>query len=556
VVVVGATPAGIAAAVHAAQGGFNVALVEATGHIGGATSGGLSPSDFRTYESLGGAWLDFMRRVERHYATTYGRDSQQVRDCWRGAYYEPRVARRAFEQMLAEQQVRVLTHHRLQTTTLAPSAGQRRRIVRARFLTGGDRAVELGARIFIDATYEGDLMAAAGAPHRQGSEARAEYNEPLAPLEANRHLMACNFRIPLTREPANRLPLSRPPDYDPRRYRKAVELIQSGQVRRREFGGAGWVLDDFIRARPLPNGKADFNDRMGSPVSVKLVTECSEWPAANPVGPAGRARIYAKAKKQALGLFWFLAHDPALPDWVHAAMREWGLPKDEYPNNQHWTPQLYIREGRRMLGESVFTQHDCEPRPGSVRTRLQPDSVAIGDYSINSHGTHYGADGRLLGVLSHPVRPWQVPYGVIVPRTVDGLLAPVAVSASHVGYCAIRMEPTWTALGQAAGIAAALSLRHGVEARAVNVPELQRRLHARGAKTIYISDVEADSPYFRAAQYFGLRGFLHDLIDPRTATDWSRKPLSPVNQWTEAFPRAGCAWRARRRARNCRRMAD
>jgi len=548
VVVVGATPAGVAAAVNAAREGATVALVEETGHIGGLASGGLSNTDFRTFPALGGTFREFMHRVEQHYIRTHGAGSQPVIDCVVGGYYEPKVARRAFEDMLGEQsRITVLLHHRLAGADVVPSGGNRRiRSVDLADLRGG-RRVTLGAKVFVDATYEGDLVGAAKVPYRLGCESKYEYNEDVSPFEEpNRWVQSYNFRVTLTRDPANRIEITRPASYDEREFLPILEHLKSGQAK----SFANPDPDFILKVRPMSNLKADFNDAPAT-VSLALKNVNHPWTEGS---PEVRAGIFQRYKDYSLGLFWFLGNHPGLPEKIRSEMRQWGLPRDEYVDTDHWSPALYVREGRRIVGEYVFTQHDTERDPDSVRARLHRDSVGIGDYALNCHGVYSPAPGVNIGRHGRAVRPFQMPYRIMVPIEMDALLVPVAVSATHVGYSAIRMEPAWTALGQAAGIAAAMVAREGGEVRQVDVPELQRRLHEAGAFTVYITDLfparsiprpewdprgpftahfapwPSRSDYSVAAQFFGTRGFFHGF-GAEERYQRSRGAGSSTGQW-------------------------
>ncbi|QOV87825.1 FAD-dependent oxidoreductase [Humisphaera borealis] len=525
VVVYGATPGGIAAAVAAAREGAAVTLLEESSHIGGLSAGGLSHTDFRTYESLGGLWREFMDRVDAHYKTTYGDGSPQQKASMLGGYYEPRVAGMIFRQMLDEAKVEVLTRHRPTGVYIPFTADGRRSLAAVTFTNLADgKPTTLYAGVFIDGTYEGDLMALAGVKYRLGCEAKTEYDESLAFEEANPWVMAINFRVCLSKNAENRLPIPQPAGYDRVHFTKVLDAVKAGQIKN---------LDDIIRVRPVPNDKADFNDKMGSPVSLKLVNESADWPEGS---PEVRAKIYDKARYQALGILWFLQNDAEVPEFLKKEVAEWGLPKDEYVDSGHWSPALYIREGRRMVGVRVFTEQFTQPDAAGVRAPAQATAIAIGDYSLNSHGVHRLPDGKLLGVISKQIRPWQVPFECLLPKDLDALLAPVALSASHVGYSAIRMEPTWTALGQAAGIAAGQAIKEKKNPRDLDVGKLQRRLHDVGAITFYTSDVPPKHPAFKAVQWFGNRGLFQDLIPASHATDWKLENLSKNNQWTKAFP--------------------
>ncbi len=543
VVVVGATPAGVAAACNAAREGARVALVEESVLIGGLAAGGLSNSDFRDFESVGGTFLEFMQRVEAHYVKTHGPDSAQVKDCVLGGYYEPGVARRVFESMLAEQRVAVYRLHLLIAAKL-----DGRRLIAADFqdLRDGSKR-RFTAGVFIDATYEGDLMARAGVPYHLGCEAGSTYGESLAPAEENRWVQTYNFRVCLTRDPANSLGLPTPEGYRAEDFAALARQFRTGYVRSFSNPGPRPVL----KVRPIPNRKADFND-IPLAFSLALKNVNHPWVEGN---AEVRAGIYDRYKRHSLGLFHFLASDPSVPAAVRARMREWGLPKDEYQDSDHWTPALYVREGRRMTGAYVFTQKDAEPVAGGVRSSVQTDSIAIGHYSLNCHGVYSPAEGVNVGAFGAPVAPYQVPYRVLLPPNVDGLLVPVAVSASHVGYSTLRMEPTWTALGQAAGIAAAWAARQRRDPKHTDVRALQRRLHELGAMTVYVPDLgpprhvsrpswdppgtflvrrleePGKSALFRAAQYFGTHGYFHLL--PRVAGA-AGKPRPATGQWLEA----------------------
>lgn len=547
VVVVGATPAGVAAAVSAARAGATVALLEETTHIGGLTSGGMSNTDFKSFESVQGTWREFMRRVEQHYIREYGANSKQVEDCYHGAWYEPKVARQVFEQMLAEQpNIRVFTRHRLASAATERAEKGRTRIRAARFLKlPALEPIEFAGRVFVDATYEGDLMAAAGSPFRVGRESRQEYGELFAGVvylkrteagrvflpgstgESDKHVQCYNFRVCMTTRPENRLPIPRPADYRREEFLPLLDLIRRGEVKA--------VAEGIVRFRGIPNEKADVNDVMGAPFSLRLMGASDRWPEGS---PEERARIFDRHRSYTFGLFYFLQNDPELPPSIRDEARRWGLPKDEFTESGNFPPVLYVREGRRMLGDFVFTERDTQPTTQSVRAPLYTDGVAVGDYPIDCHGERApGAfnPGVTEGAFAFASAPFQVPYRAMIPKNVDGLLVPVAVSASHVGFSAIRMEPTWTALGQAAGLAAAMAARGGgVAVRDVDVQGLQQRLHEAGAITVYFSDVMPDSPDFKVAQFFGTRGYFHDAPGIGRAGEQGRQSLR--GQHLSAFP--------------------
>lgn len=544
-VVYGTTPAGIAAGVTAARQGRSVALLEATDHVGGLLTGGLSYTDFRTQESVTGFFREYMDRVDAHYRDKYGPDSPQVKDCFFGAHAEPHVSSQVLEGLIGEQPtLKLLRRHSLAGAESAALSGSLTRIRAIRVDTPeGPKRIE--AKVWIDATYEGDLAAAAGVPYRVGRESTREYGERFAGVlyfrdgrilpgstgEADATVQCYNFRLLLTRNPANRLLMPRPARYNREEFTVLLPHVRSGRIRE-VFTES---RDGILRLQKLPNEKADMNDIKHAPIRLALAGETDEWPEGP---PEVRQRIFDRHRDYAMGLLYFLQNDPELPESIRSQAREWGLPKDEFPNTGHFPPALYVREARRIEGEYTFTEHDTMPAPGSVRVRLQPDSIAIGDYSLNSHGHRPPAPpypDLVEGDFGFSTTPFQIPYGVIVPKRVDNLLVPVALSASHVGYSALRLEPTWTGLGHAAGVAAHLALEGSGGVRAVPVSGIQKMLHQQGAATIYTSDVPPGHPLFAAVQFAGLRGFLDDVVDARQAVAQPLKPRHGL-QYSFAFP--------------------
>lgn len=534
VIIYGATPSGIAAAINAAGEGVTVALIEETEHIGGLTSSGLLHTDFLSYESLGGTWREFMRRVEKHYIDTYGPNSQQVIDSWKGAYYEPKVAKKVFKEMLGEHDnLKVILEHRLVSASTSIIKGTKTKLQFIRVKDLKDNQLEdYHGKVFIDASYEGDLIAAAGAEYTVGSEGPEKYDEPSA-TPKDWHVQCYNFRVTLTKNSENRLPIPKPDKYNSDDFQILIEGMKNGEINE---------LDDIIRGpvRQVPNEKADFNDKKGSKMSFKICNETDVWPEGT---TEVRQQVWEQAKELTLGLFYFLTNDERVLSKIQEEIKPWGLPKDEFEEYGHWPPLIYVREGRRLVGEYVYTENDGKVVKGSVRAPAFEKAIAIGDYNFNSHGTYYTCgcnDRELLGNTSSATRPWQVPYPVILPKDVDGLLAPVPVSASRVGYGAIRMEPTWTALGQAAGLAAAQAVKNKIEPRNIRVDKLQEKLHDLGALTFYTSDIPPGTSYFKAVQYFGNRGLFQDLYDPDKVQNLYKRPKklsdSNENQWTEAFP--------------------
>jgi hypothetical protein len=540
VVVYGATPAGIAAALAAGVDGADVLLIEPTGRIGGLVAAGLSYTDIRTFESLTGTYLEFTRRVAAHYRSTYGDDSGQFLACERGIFGEPSVNLAVFERMLAEQpRVRVVRRTRLVSVATAAVPGAAvagdpapRTILSATFVGPERMPHTVSAPVFIDATYEGDLMAAAGVAWRVGREARAEYGESLAPAAADGQLQAYNFRFTMTASPERRVAPTAPPGYRREDFLPLLEMLASGAIER-VFGESKKCI--FKVQRPgLPNGTFDVNDVSDGAVRLSLAGHNLGWPDGD---AAARDRIFADHLRDQVGILYFLQNDDAVPPRFRAEACEWGWSRNEFPDSGHLPPQLYVREARRMIGRYVFCETDTDRAPHDARAVLQSDAIAIGDYGPNCHGTaHEGPrfGGRHTGEFYKPVVPYQIPYGVMLPRDVANLLVVNAVSASHVGFCALRLEPIWTSLGQAAGHAAHLAAAHGCSVAGVPVAVLQARLHAAGAATIYVSDVSPGHEDFSMVQWWGLQGGWHGLAaGPDTP---HRRGRLIHGQYYEAFP--------------------
>ncbi|MDM4018893.1 FAD-dependent oxidoreductase [Roseiconus lacunae] len=527
VAIYGATPGGISAALAAADENIDVLLIEPTNRIGGLTTHGLSHSDFHSFESLSGAFLKFSQRVRSHYVKHYGEESDQVRDSWQGTHGEPSVNRLVFHEMLAEKPtIRILKRHRLTSTKIDAQA-----IQELRFETSSGETVVVPEMV-IDATYEGDLLAAAGVPFRVGREARSEYGESLAPLKSDRQLQGYNYRLCMTQDEPNRIAIPVPDDYRREDYVAVVPLIKAGKFKA-AFGypGRPFILKAHLPA--LPNRKHDINDVSKGLVRLSLPGHNVDYPEGD---LATRRKIEQEHLNWQLGLIHFLQTDAAVPEPFRSEAATWGLCRDEFQESGYLPPQIYVREARRMVGQYVYTEADTEYAQGDSRGKLHRDAIAVGEYSHNCHGTgHEGPriGGTHRGEFYKAVAPYQIPYGVIVPKQLRNLLVPVACSASHVGFCALRLEPIWMSLGTAAGEASVLSLQHGVAVQEVGVSELQERIWKGGGATVYVSDVSPGQPDFIAVQRLGSAGALHGL-EPGTKKMRSRgKHLT--SQYYEAY---------------------
>jgi len=538
VVIVGGTPGGITAAIGAARGGCSVALLDRTAHVGGLPANGLGATDIATRGCTGGLFLEFVQRIRAHYVCTYGEKSEQVRTCSDGYHFEPSVAEKVFAAMLAEHPsiaVRRMRQFDAQPGNVTLENG---RPVAIRVLNRETNAIETyRGKVFVDATYEGDLAAASGAPWRTRREGRAEYHEPLAGRvykawrsrpdevgegstgEGDDVIQAYNYRLCLTADPKNRLPVERPATYRRDEFASLAADLEQGRYagtpsNEAELDGIGRIVNMVF----LPNGKTDSNNQHLAFISTDLPEENYPWPTAD---WAWRDRFALRLREYTLGLLYFAQNDESLPKEFREKASRYGLAKDEYTDNGNFPRQVYVREGRRIEGEHLFTAHDSIPVQPGARPPLHASSITASHYAIDSHAVRKREPDRvhLDGFLSYPTLPYTVPYGTIVPKKVEQLLTPVPVSATHLGFGTLRMEPCWMALGQAAGVAAALSIRSAKTVREIDVATLQDELLAQKAILIYFKDVPPTHPHFAALQRAGLRGLL---------TDWQAKPDEPV----------------------------
>ncbi|MGC4053914.1 MAG: FAD-dependent oxidoreductase [Paludibaculum sp.] len=520
VVIYGATPGGIGAAVAAARLGRTVILSEYADHIGGIVSNGLTNADIGKRQAVGGLFYEFTRRVlETYTAQDKANPSlQNVKLCKDGYWYEASLAEKIFHDMIGAEggRIRLLLSHELKRAT-----------VRGNRLTSiflEDRAkpgsqVELTAPVFIDATYEGDLAAMAGAPFKTGRESRSEYNEPHAgriymkfrentPLpgstgEADQATQAYCFRMHVTNVPEKRIPIEKPATYNRDEYALTLEDIRAGRITR---------FREVIQVYAMPNGRFELNSDHVHPdtgiprESLDLAEECWPWPTAT---PAQRQKIYQRYLDHNVGMIWLLQNDPEVPEALRKDASQYGWHRDEWVNNRNMPRQVYVRQGRRILGDYVLTENDANLDPELHRTRVQPNSIGVIEWAFDPHGHHRydpAHPGVREGYFFVDHEPFQVPYGVVVPRRIEGLLVPVACSCSHVAYNALRMEPVFIVLGEACGVAAHLSIQHKVPLRRVPTNQLQTLLAERRGVLTFYEDLPFTDPDFAALQWLGARG--------------------------------------------------
>lgn len=528
VVVVGATPGGISAAVAAARRGRSVLLLERSNHIGGLVANGLCATDIETRGATGGLFMQFTGRVKAHYVSTYGPGSQQVEDCSEGYHFEPSVAERILESFLGERpEIRTLKGRQFDAhPSNVMKEGNRVTGLWVLHRETGVREQVCG-EVFIDATYEGDLAAAAGVPFRIGREDQREFDEPMAghiykqwigeidPASTgwgDNALQSFNYRLPLTRVAENSVPIAKPATYNRDEYLSLIDDVKLDRhTQKPGCKHHEWFWDGIGKVTniaPVPNGKTDANNQHKAFLSTDLPEENWPWPSAS---WEWRDRYSVRLREYILGLLWFCQNEPELPEAFRNLCAEWGLARDEYQDNGHFPRQVYVREGRRMAGEYLFTAHDALPK-GDGRPPVHADSITASHYALDSHAVRKREAGRvhLEGFFSMRTAPYTVPYRVIVPREVEGLLVPVAASATHVGFSTLRMEPCWMALGEAAGLAASLAVERSTPVRSVSIADLQTELLLMGAVLFYFKDLASGHPAFVAFQMLGLRGLFPD----------------------------------------------
>ena len=502
IVVLGGTPGGIASALSAGRTGRQVLLVAYHHHLGGMMASGLGKSDIENRAMIAGVFQEYIGRVDDHYISTYGRDHKNTKLCRDGYYYEPSVAEAVLEGMLAEvPTIKVLKGWRLDS---AQVQNDRLSAIDILHRETADQQT-LRAQVFIDATYEGDLYAAAGAEFRLGREARDEFDEPHAGViyfdyqkkkvlagttgAADDRLPAYTYRLCMTTDPNNAFRLTEPPpDYDRENYTAYFDDLRAGRLDApKSFKpGRGYNPKHFgtlVRAlsvTELPNNKTDVNINP-RPLGFPFPEENRGYATGS---EETRQQICQRHRNLTLGLLWFLQNDDEVPAEHRKLANELHLPKDEFRDNGHFPFQLYVREARRLAGEYTLTEHDITGE--GLQPRRHHDSIAIGEFPIDSFPCRKRQPDDTavlegyLGMLDHITRPYEIPYRIMIPKRIDGLIVPVAASTTHVGYSSIRMEPTWMALGQAAGIAARLAVGNNVPPREVSIPELQRVLVEQG----------------------------------------------------------------------------
>lgn len=583
--VVGATPSGIVTAVRAAREGVASTLVSYYAHVGGILANGLSSWDTH-FEGrrapIVDEWLD---RIRSHYRETYGPDSPQYQACVNGPFgggrwsghmmWEPHVAEAAFEDLLAESDPRITVMRGLRPVAVE-RAGRRLAAVIFSSEDEPHDTLRLAATTIVDATYEGDVAALAGIPYRIGREARWEFDEqhagrlfmqrsgaeetfPVGDARGLRYprdaaagalnlrpwwgvtqeifsqstgegdggVQAYNFRVTLSRNPENRRDINRPTDYDRARFAPILATqaeLDAPRIHDIKTGMLINPLREFPGILPVPNEKCDWN-------VAAIPGGADEYPDGD---WTTRERVLDDHRFMALGLLYFLQNDDEVPEEVRQVARQWGLPRDEFVDNDNFPREIYIREARRIVGRTIFTENDARIAPGLNRAPVKHDAIAIAEWLMDSHDCSplrvRGSLGDGFTSMSEVTRPSQIPYSLLFGESLDNLIVSVAMSATHVGWGTIRVEPCLMHIAECVGLAAAIAVNESVDPANIEVARLQRRLADDGSMLTFFNDVDVSEKQARtsAAQYLGSKGFfagydarLNHVIDESTCRLWA-----------------------------------
>ena len=504
VCIYGESASGVMAAIQSARLGKKTVLISKNSHVGGLATSGLTATDINRQDQVGGLAAEFYGRIWDYYIQpqvwrnqtreqfmessrkrtfTGKNDARQIQ--W---VYESGVAERIMKEMLKEAGVTVIYNAPLDLAEGASVRGGR--ICKINLLDG----THVKAKMFLDCSYEGDLMAAAGVSHIIGRESVDQYGEDMAGIRkfnfiqtspylngkdgelipyvapemygelgsADGRTQAYCYRVTLTDDPENMIPIAKPENYNPALYEIVI---------RRFAIEPDLQLKNIITFTPMPNRKTDTNhlDFFGAS------TGYAEGDY------AVRARMEQEHKDYAVGMLWCLGHDPRVPEHIREEMLRWGWPKDEFVETGGFPYQIYVREARRMVGEKVMTQHHVQK---TNRTPVE-NSVGIGTYMMDCHFVSYVAgDGGVIveGGIFTSTKPYAIDYYSLVPKKAEctNLLVPVCLSASHVAYTTIRMEPTYMILGQSAAVAAVQAIESRCAVQEIDYPVLRTKLEELG----------------------------------------------------------------------------
>jgi len=486
----GGTSAGIISAVSADRLGKKALIIEPSNYLGGLSTSGLGETDIGNKFAVTGISRDFYRQLGKYYGEF---------EMWK---FEPHVALDIFNSYLKNTQIELIKKYEL--TSVFKCNGKIKEVEFSNTSNNSTDKIRVKAKMFIDATYEGDLMAKAGVSYMLGREDNTLYGETLNGVQlkekhqfpdgispyivpndsssglcygiqkevfqingtGDNKMQAYNFRFCLTQNKNNFIPITAPFDYDPSKY----ELLKRVIAQR---VGLGWkhILKSYLLINQMPNGKTDINN-MG-PFSTDFIGENWNYVEAD----FATRKTIAKAHENYIkGLLFFLGNDSSVPAELRNEMKSWGYAKDEFTDNGGFPHQIYVREGRRMIGEYVMTENNC------IGKTTVTDGIGLAAYTMDSHNCQRIVVNGMVknegDVQVGGFPPYPISYRSIVPKANEctNLLVPVALSATHIAFGSIRMEPVFMVLGQTAAIAASMAIDAKVDVQTINVKQLQKTL--------------------------------------------------------------------------------
>lgn len=551
VIVFGASPGGIAASIRAAREKLNVLLVEPSKHVGGMWASGLQGFDTRYSGKRCPILSEFLERVQQYYIENFGKDSpEHLLSTFRNPSihgnrpkFEAHVAESIFRQMIIEQEgLTFLSEYNLHDVK------KQKDKIRSLLLNNTNEVgnnLLVSGNIFVDATYTADLAAMSGVAYHIGREGKKEFNEEHAgrlftkiePIgitgrqkskrlnlhyfnrtarnifpgsngEGDNAVQAYCVRLTLTDVDENRKKIPKPENYDRDQFKGIIDRDLKAYQKRYPLGShfLGYEFEnnsDITLNRTLQNGKTDW-------FGANFVGRNHNYPDAT---PKKRKIIYREHVNHALGMMYFLQHDSAIPFNIRDNFRRWGLPKDEYLDSGNIPWMMYVREARRIRGKYVFSEKDAIRHPDHARTPIHYDSIAFAEWPMDSHDCNpvrvpgSGNDGEFI--LADETLPSQIPYRCMISEQVENLLVPVCLSATHVGWGTLRLEPVFVHTGEAAAVAASLCIRDNIQPNKLNGKILQRELLKKKIVVSYFADIDlggADHSN-EAIQYLSTQGF-------------------------------------------------
>jgi hypothetical protein len=561
--IIGATPSGIASAITAGRKGLTVALISSNDQLGGILSNGLGVMD-RLYTGFRSPFFnEISENIINYYVDKYGENSEQVKVCKDTRLtFEPHVAEYIFNNLIKENK-----NIKVFKSFIPNKADVKKNEIKSITLNSiiNNEEIKIIAKSYIDASYEGDLIALSGAPYTVGRESREEFNEPHAgrifsthgfgafPLEAaegdlnldtfpvtsqlifsgstgegDKAIQSFTYRVCLTSDPKQKIAIKKPQNYKRENYLGILESEKDSRKKSHKLKSqlvVNNIKNYKIRGPRIPNDKISWND--GNLPEINHPYPEADYDT--------RINISNLHKEHALGLLYFFQNDEDVPKKIREESKKWGLPKDEFIDNENFPKEMYVREGRRIRGRYIFSENDASLSSDFERTPIQKDSVAIGDWPMDSHECNANrqagslADGKIL--LSEKTRPSQIPFRTLLPQKIDNLISTFCVSATHVAFGTIRVEPTLIQLGEVAGFASFEALNKKINVADLDLNRLQIKLLESNFEISFFNDLSHMNNYNKSINYLGSKGFFTDYNSNKNK-DISK---SVAEQWAKGF---------------------